>query len=73
MIKIYELKEINEETVNAFANFIPQLAPDIKVPTMSELKAIVSSPGSTLFVAEDKEIIGAITLINYRIPSGIKV
>ena len=59
------------EVVDALARLLPQLS-SAAPPDASELAVIMSS-GSTLFVARvDGCIIGSLTLVMYRIPTGLK-
>ncbi|MEN9562704.1 MAG: hypothetical protein RIR73_948, partial [Chloroflexota bacterium] len=43
-------------------------------PTQEALSALIQEPSSTLFIArnDDQQIIGALTLIVYRVPTGIR-
>ena len=59
------------EVVEALARLLPQLS-SAPPPDSSELAVIMSS-GSTLFVARvDGRIVGSLTLVMYRIPTGLK-
>ena len=60
-----------EEVVAALARLLPQLS-SAPPPDASALAAIMSA-GSTLFVARvDGQIVGSLTLVFYRIPTGLK-
>ncbi len=60
-----------DEVVEALARLLPQLS-SAAPPDASELAVIMSS-GSTLFVARvDGRIVGSLTLVMYRIPTGLK-
>lgn len=73
-MNIDRITEIDEKTLNALQQFIPELTNEIdRVPTKEDLENVVSSPNNYLFVAEEEnEIIGTLTLVFYRVPSGIK-
>jgi ribosomal protein S18 acetylase RimI-like enzyme len=59
------------EVVEALARLLPQLS-SAAPPDASDLAVIMSS-GSTLFVARvDGRIVGSLTLVMYRIPTGLK-
>jgi len=59
------------EVVEALARLLPQLS-SATPPDSAELAVIMSS-GSTLFVARvDGRIVGSLTLVMYRIPTGLK-
>lgn len=60
-----------EEVVAAFARLIPQLS-SAGPPDLEALARILAS-GATVFVARvDTEIVGSLTLVLYRIPTGLK-
>lgn len=64
--------EATDELVTALARLLPQLSSS-PPPTMDELGLLVDDPGSVLFVARlDGEIVGSLTLVLYRIPTGLK-
>ncbi|TXE09146.1 GNAT family N-acetyltransferase [Gelidibacter salicanalis] len=73
-MKIYKLTLVTDEVVEAFANLIPQLAPGCQLPTKGDLEAIVNSNQTLLFMAEEhNEILGTMTLVVNKIPTGDKV
>jgi ribosomal protein S18 acetylase RimI-like enzyme len=60
-----------EEVVTAVARLLPQLS-SATPPTASDLAAIIAD-GQTFFVARvDGVIVGCLTLVLYRIPTGLK-
>jgi ribosomal protein S18 acetylase RimI-like enzyme len=60
-----------EEVVEALARLLPQLS-SAEPPDASAL-AVIMSAGSTVFVARvDGRIVGSLTLVMYRIPTGLK-
>jgi len=75
MIEIVRVTQVSEDLVSAFERLIPQLSPSISPPTRTELEEIVSSPASLIFVAKDPsrsgEVLGALTLVLYRVPTGL--
>jgi ribosomal protein S18 acetylase RimI-like enzyme len=59
------------EVVDALARLLPQLSP--APPPDAGALAIIMSGGSTVFVARvDGRIVGSLTLVLYRIPTGLK-
>lgn len=71
---IKRLTEIDEPTIHALGRLIQQLTGSKKVPLGEELEKVIESDDTYLFVATEKEeIIGTLTLVFYRIPSGLKV
>lgn len=73
-MEIYQLTEVTDHIVNAFKNLIPQLAPHVALPTKDNLVDIINSDGSIIFMAEeDHQILGALTLVITKIPTGDKI
>lgn len=75
-IEIAEATAVTPELVTAFERLIPQLSRSNPPPTADELEAIVTSPASVLLIATDPdrgdEIVGSLTLILFRIPTGVR-
>ena len=57
-----------EELVAAFARLVPQLS-DARPPDLAELAAVVAN-AKLLVARADGVIVGALTLLVYRIPTG---
>ncbi len=74
-MRICPAHHIDEEIVTAFRRLVPQLSPSSPPPTREELAAIISSKDSVLFLARDEneKIVGSLTLIVFRIPTGLRV
>lgn len=71
-ISVDTVTAVDAELVNAFARLVPQLSSS-RAPTEQELNAIVASESTTLFVArDDGTIVGSLSLVLYRIPSGLR-
>jgi ribosomal protein S18 acetylase RimI-like enzyme len=65
--------EVTSELVDAFTRLVPQLSSSSPPPTAEELEEMVGSPGTVLFVArDDGRIVGSLTLVLFRIPTGIR-
>ena len=65
--------DVTADLVAAFDRLIPQLSSSSPSPGREELEDIVASPSSALFVARlDGQVVGALTLALYRIPTGLK-
>lgn len=65
--------QVTPDLVTAFEKLIPQLSRSNPAPTASELGDIISSSASDLFVARlDDVIVGTLTLVTFRIPTGIR-
>ena len=71
---ITQATTVSDELVAAFARLVPQLSNSAPAPTRAELEAIVESPATTLFLAEDDEgaVIGSLTLALFRTPTGTR-
>ena len=64
---------VNPEIVEAIARLLPQLSRSAPPPTAEQLEDIATSPASHLLVARvDDEIVGALTLVVFRIPTGMR-
>ncbi|MFZ9481458.1 MAG: GNAT family N-acetyltransferase [Ilumatobacteraceae bacterium] len=61
------------ELVEAFARLIPQLSKSSAPPVDGEVAEMVSSPASDVLVARvDGRIVGTLTLVVFRIPTGVR-
>lgn len=69
---IYEATSVTEAIVSAFQRLIPQLSTNA-VPSKSDIEELINSENTHIFLAEDEGIIGALTLVLNKIPSGNKV
>jgi len=65
-------RQVSDEMVEAFARLVPQLSTSSLPPTRQELEEMVASNCSILFLArdEDGKIVGTLTLVVFRIPTG---
>lgn len=68
--------QATDELVAAFARLIPQLSNSAIPPDRSTLAEIIAAPCNTLLIARDPagglKIVGTLTLVIFRIPSGIR-
>jgi ribosomal protein S18 acetylase RimI-like enzyme len=73
MVQVEEVTKVDDELVAAFARLVPQLSSSSPPPTERELAAIVTSRATALFVArEHGEIVGSLSLVLFRIPTGLR-
>jgi len=72
-MRIYEATIVTEAIVNAFKKLIPQLSPNSPVQSKSELENLINSNNTIILIAEEKAIIGTLTLVLNKIPTGNKV
>jgi len=73
MIEVSRVERVDRDVVEAFARLVPQLSSSSPVPTAQELEKLVGSDSAELFVARDAgAIVGTLTLVVVRIPTGIR-
>lgn len=64
---------VTDELVKAFAHLVPQLSKSSPPPTAEQLAEMVASPASDILVARlDGAIVGTLTLVTFRIPTGMR-
>ena len=70
-MKVQRAAEATDELVEAFERLVPQLTGSASPPTWAELQEVAQM--QTLLVARgaDGKIIGTLTLVLYRIPTGL--
>ena len=72
-INIIEVKEVTDEVVEAFTRLLPQLSQNANAITKADLENMISSDNAFLITANvGDEIVGSLTLVLYRIPTGHK-
>ena len=73
MVAVTECTEVTEELVEAMARLVPQLSSSSPPPDREQLEQIVASPATALLVARDETgIVGSLTLVSFRIPTGLR-
>jgi GNAT superfamily N-acetyltransferase len=72
IMKIYEVTCITERVETAFKKLIPQLGPEVRVPDKDWLQEIIASGNTRIFIAEDGDISGTLTLVFQKTPAGEK-
>jgi ribosomal protein S18 acetylase RimI-like enzyme len=67
---------VSDELVEAVNHLMPQLKLTYSLPKRTELEALVQSQASVLFIVrypdQDSPIVGMLTLLIYRVPSGVR-
>ena len=72
-MEIERASEPDDELVDALARLLPQLSRTSPPPGRLELTEVLAQPGTSLLVArEDGAILGLLTLVVCRIPTGLK-
>ncbi|GBU07333.1 hypothetical protein AwDysgo_06640 [Bacteroidales bacterium] len=74
-MRIYHINNYTDAVYEAACRLLPQLSETVEIPTKREWEMILESPTCNLFVAENEtsQIVGMISLVNYRIPTGLKI
>ena len=66
-------REATPDLVETVGRILPQLSSSSPPPTAAEIAEIISSPASDLLVARlDGRIVGTLTLVIFRIPTGMR-
>jgi ribosomal protein S18 acetylase RimI-like enzyme len=73
-VAVEEATAVTPELVAAFRHLTPQLSKTAPVPGGAELAEMVRSPATVVLLARDDEdgIVGALTLVLFRIPTGVR-
>lgn len=73
---IFKVTKASDELVAALRRLIPQLTASHPPPTKEQLAALIASHASTLLIARHADergpIVGALTLVMYRVPTGVR-
>jgi len=73
MVNVVPATEATPDVHAALSRLLPQLNPQLPVPTMERLRAIMADPAVTLLLArDDEQIVGTTTVIVYSTPFWIK-
>jgi ribosomal protein S18 acetylase RimI-like enzyme len=72
-VQVEVLDEVTGEVVEAFGRLLPQLSRSAQPPGRAELETIVRSPANTVLLARSAgTITGAMTLVMFPLPSGLR-
>lgn len=73
-MRIEIVTEATAELEAAFQRLVPQLTTNNPPPSLEDLAALVRGSASTLMIArgDENQIVGALTLAVYRVPSGVR-
>ncbi len=68
--------QVTEELVEAFTRLVPQLSSSSAIPTNAELEDLVTSQCNSVILVRhedfDNRIMGTLTLVVFRIPTGVR-
>ena len=74
-IQIEQVTSITDEIISELARLLPQLSTTTTEVSVRDLQSIIQSPCVVLLLARDTEthgIVGTLTLVVFRIPTGIR-
>ena len=75
-IEVAIATRVDDELVAAFGRLVPQLSRSASVPTPDLIREVVEAQASTVLIARDLRdngrIVGMLTLIVFRIPTGVR-
>jgi ribosomal protein S18 acetylase RimI-like enzyme len=72
-MNVERVTEADQALADAVARLVPQLSPRRQPAGLAELGELVATPGTSLIVARDgAEVLGMLTLIVYRVPTGTR-
>ena len=73
-VTVKEATVVDDGLVEAWVRLTPQLSSSSAPPTKAELEDIVASPSTVLLVGreDDGAILGSLTLVLFRIPTGVR-
>ena len=75
-IEVSPARRVDDELIAAFNRLIPQLSRSAAVPAPDVIREIVEAQANTVLIArdrrEDGRIVGLLTLVVFRIPTGVR-
>ena len=78
-VTVEVLREVSDETVEAFARLIPQLSRSAPPPDRAAISRVASCPSNTVLLARlpaegaaAGRIVGMLTLVIFPIPTGVR-
>jgi ribosomal protein S18 acetylase RimI-like enzyme len=64
---------VTPDVVDAFERLVPQLSRSNPAPNAAQLAEMIEAPASDVVLAElDGTIVGTLTLVTFRIPTGVR-
>ncbi|PYM92211.1 MAG: GNAT family N-acetyltransferase [Candidatus Rokuibacteriota bacterium] len=75
-MEVSPARRVDDELIAAFNRLIPQLSRSAAVPAPDVIREIVEAQANTVLIArdrrEDGRIVGLLTLVVFRIPTGVR-
>jgi ribosomal protein S18 acetylase RimI-like enzyme len=72
-VHVEVLREVTTEVIEAFGGLLPQLSASAAALDEASLRAIIDAPANTVLLARsDGVITGALTLVMFPIPTGMR-
>lgn len=72
-MEIEQLRDVTDDVVEALRRLVPQLSASAAGPDAVALMQTIAQPGMTVLVARaDGDIVGALTLLTFRTPWGMR-
>ena len=73
-MKIREVTRYSERVYEAVLSLLPQLNPDLELPSRQHLEGVLKARNSHFFIAEldNRSIVGMLTLATYNLPASVK-
>lgn len=74
-VRVEEVSSPHDDVVEALVRLVPQLSSSAPAPSVQEVRAMVESPATVLFVAraaDGDDVVGSLTLAVFRIPTGLR-
>ena len=75
-IEVSPARRVDDALIAAFNRLIPQLSRSAAVPTPDLIREIVEAQSNTVLIARDQRedggIVGLLTLVVFRIPTGVR-
>jgi ribosomal protein S18 acetylase RimI-like enzyme len=72
-IRVREVRETSIDLLDAMQHLVGQLSSSATKPGVADLEEILESPVTRLLVARDgDEVVGMLTLVLFRIPTGVR-
>ncbi|MET7396274.1 GNAT family N-acetyltransferase [Dactylosporangium sp. NPDC005572] len=72
-VDVEVVREASDEILKAFGRLLPQLSRSAEPLDVEALRALVTWPGNRQLIARvDGEIVGALTLVMFPIPTGLR-